>query len=110
MKFDELKVGHLYKGKYIALIAGYGAMSYSIKHMWMIDGDNKNWELWGDGIGYIDKDDWDHEENRQEPSESDLTQEIHSGILIHAIFEKPMFLRDWAKAMSEETEGKVIIT
>ena len=58
MKFDELKVGHLYKGKYIALITSYGAMSYSIKHMWMFDPDN--WQL--EEIGYIDKSDWNYEE------------------------------------------------
>jgi hypothetical protein len=108
MKFDKLKIGHMYKGQYIALITSYGAMSYSIKHMWMFD--PKSWELWGDGTVYIDKEDWDHEEVERGSAESDLTQEIHSGILIQKIFESPNFLRRWIRSMNDETDGKVIIT
>ena len=103
MKFDELKVGHVYKGLYMALITTFP--DPKTKFMWMFDND---WSFMEDP-GYVDKAGWDYEE-AQEGHDPDLKEEILGGILIKAIFEKQGMARLWHKTMLNDTEGSVIIT
>jgi hypothetical protein len=104
MKFDDLKIGHLYKGTYRALFTSQN--TGGVKFMWMFEPDE--WALWGDETGYIDRKSWDYEEDKGE--EPDLTEEIHGSELIRAIFERSFFLKVWVDAMKDGTDGKVIIT
>ncbi len=103
MRFDQLKVGHVYKGLYTALITTH--LHPETKFMWMFDND---WSF-TEEPGYIDKASWDYEE-AQEGHDSDLKEEILGELLIKAIFEKQGMAKLWHKTILSDTEGSVIIT